>query len=128
MFDGHEEQMARFVGHQISVVDQMASQLMTLAGVLLAITTSLLPQLSKLESLARVFLTAGSAIVLSSALLAGIMVFRLRWFTSARKGNSGLTEDALKIRNDKTVGYHAALALMLSGLVCYLAAVGVILI
>jgi hypothetical protein len=70
--DNHLDAL-RFIGHQVSTVDAMGHQLMTLAGVMLAITASILPHLALLDGVARGALVAGSAFVFASALVNGFI-------------------------------------------------------
>jgi hypothetical protein len=71
----------RFVGHQINVVDSMATQLNTLAGILLAVTTAILSNLTDIRFSARVLVVVGTLLVLGSIIVNAVSVFRLRWIT-----------------------------------------------
>jgi hypothetical protein len=56
MFPKDSTEAIRFLGHQINVVDNMGQGLMSLGGILLAITASLLPTLHALKGGARFFI------------------------------------------------------------------------
>jgi hypothetical protein len=116
----------RFVGLQIGTIENMAQALMTMAGILLAITTGLLPTLSTLSSATRLTFAAASALVLASALCNASTVFRVAWISRNPAGECSaefLLESAVAIRNRKTRGYHIALGLMLLALVGYLSSI-----
>lgn len=123
MFPENSTEAIRFVGHQINVVDNMGQGLMSLGGILLAITASLLPTLKSLASGARFFIVIGSSFVLASILCNALFVFRVRWITQMENcpsDHSKVMDVALKIRSNKTQAYHIALTIMVIGLLCYL--------
>lgn len=123
LFPGRDTEAVRFVGHQINVIDNMGHGLMTLAGILLAITAAILPNLSNIPHLSRIFIIVGSSLVLVSALINAWLVFRVKWVTavSLESGDTSvLKATALSIRDRKTKGYHIALAVIIAGLVFYL--------
>lgn len=129
MFPEDSTEAIRFVGHQINVVDNMGQGLMSLGGILLAITASLLPTVGSLSGSARFFIVSGASFVLASILCNSIFVFRVRWITQMKHFPSDyerIMDSALKIRSNKTRAYHAALAIMIFGLLCYLLSVYVI--
>jgi hypothetical protein len=123
MFPDAPTEAIRFVGHQINVVDNMGQGLMGLGGILLAITTSLLPSLKTLASNAKSFIVIGSTMVLASILCNAVFVFRIRWITQMvdpSLDHEKTMLKALRIRSAKTRAYHCSLGMMIIGLLCYL--------
>jgi hypothetical protein len=122
LFPNMDTEAVRFVGHQINVIDNMGRGLMTLAGILLAITAAILstPQIISLQ---RIFIIIGSSLVLLSVLINAWFVFQVKWITNVSSNNVdvfALKAAALSIRDRKTKGYHIALAAVIAGLVFYL--------
>jgi hypothetical protein len=102
---------------------------MSLGGILLAITASLLPTLHALTGGARFFIVTGASFVLASILCNSMFVFRVRWITEMENFPSDhgkIIDTALKIRSNKTRAYHIALAIMIIGLLCYLMSIYVL--
>jgi hypothetical protein len=129
MFPEDSTEAIRFLGHQINVVDNMGQGLMSLGGILLAITASLLPTLHALTGGARFFIVTGASFVLASILCNSMFVFRVRWITEMENFPSDhgkIIDTALKIRSNKTRAYHIALAIMIIGLLCYLMSIYVL--
>ena len=129
MFPEDSTEAIRFLGHQINVLDNMGQGLMSLGGILLAITASLLPTLHALTGGARFFIVTGASFVLASILCNSMFVFRVRWITEMENFPSDhgkIIDTALKIRSNKTRAYHIALAIMIIGLLCYLMSIYVL--
>ena len=123
LFPNDDTEAVRYLGHQINVVDNMGHALMTLAGILLAITAAILPNLPNMPYLSRVFVIIGSSLVLLSVLINAWFVFRVRWVTDVQLENIdvlALKDMSIHIRNRKTSGYHIALVIIISGLLFYL--------
>ncbi|WP_419781215.1 hypothetical protein [Maridesulfovibrio sp.] len=125
MFASESPEEIRFIGHQVSAVDTMGHQLITMAGVLLAITVSILPVLREANTVPKIPIIIGSGFVMLSALINGMFVFRIKLITSIHQPFkcdliSCLRKKAITIRNYKFKDYHYALSFMMLGLVCYL--------
>jgi hypothetical protein len=121
----------RFVGHQMKTVEQSAVQVNALTGILLAITTATLVNVNNLTAGGRVLILLGTGLALASVLINVLIVLRIRWLTSGQSGTlpksdiliDDLIRNSIQIRDQKTRGYHIALALLTIGLVMYGAAI-----
>jgi len=123
MFPDEDTEAARFVGHQINVVDNMVHGLMTLAGILLAITAAILPSFANIPYWSIIFIVLGGSFVLASVLINAWFVFRVKWFTDITGNNVDMhiiKSTALSVRNKKTKGYHISLIVIIIGLIFYL--------
>ena len=119
--DEHATNVFRFVGHQINVVDNMGSSVVSLAGILLALTTAFLPEITALPFAAKISALMGSVFVLFSAALAVIGVFRLVWISKfvQTSDKKEAISDAINVRNRKTAFLNLAISCLIVGLIGY---------
>mgnify|MGYP007042433629 CR=1 FL=1 len=134
---GGEWECFRFFEHQLGVLDGKAQAIMSLDGMLLALTSSILGSLIALKieapfamhRWAFCSILIGSALVAASA-IADAIVLRTKWATSimanAPSGDQGTNpglNELVQLRDEKTSRLDLAIVFLVSALLFYFAAV-----
>jgi len=111
----------RFLEHQLGVLDKKASAIVSLDGLLLALTASLTATRTAINSIARLILSMSSILVLFSAAMSAY-ILATKWATSEMSKSHNIHQGfnrLMVLRDEKTHFLHCSLFLLFMALLGY---------
>jgi len=111
----------QFLEHQLEVLDRKASTIVSLDGLLLALTASFLAIKTPHLAIGLAF-AASSSLVLFSALVGAFKVLWTKWATIIMAKSSDVEkglDELIAFRDEKTTYLHCSIILMLMALIGY---------